>query len=181
MPTQLKQAPERRRARSGPQEKARSRERRISFWLGAVLIGSTILAYLPALGGGFIWDDPDYVTNNHQLRSAEGLWEIWTNVKSIPQWYPLVHTSYWIEYHLWGLAPLGYHLVNVLLHAGGALLLWKLLKKLNVPGAWLAAAIFALHPVHVESVAWVTERKNTLSAFLYFGAAFAYLRTNFGE
>jgi tetratricopeptide (TPR) repeat protein len=181
MAAQLKQAPARRRARSGPLEKARARERSISLLLGAVLVVATVVAYWPALKGGFIWDDPDYITNNHQLRSAEGLWEIWTNTRSIPQWYPLVHTTYWIEYHLWGLAPLGYHLVNVLLHAGGALLLWKLLKKLQVPGAWLAAAIFALHPVHVESVAWVTERKNTLSAFLYFSAALAYLRTKFGE
>ncbi len=158
-----------------------SRERSKSLLLGLILFVATIAAYLPALKGGFIWDDPDYVTNNHALRSAEGLWDIWTNPRSIPQWYPLVHTSYWIEYHLWGLDPFGYHLVNVLLHAGGALLLWKLLTKLKVPGAWLAAAIFALHPIHVESVAWVTERKNTLSAFLYFSAALAYLRTAFGE
>jgi tetratricopeptide (TPR) repeat protein len=181
MAAQLKQAPKRQRARGEHGTRASSRERSTSLWLGSILFVATIIAYIPALKGGFIWDDPDYVTNNHALRSAEGLWDIWTNPRSIPQWYPLVHTSYWIEYHLWGLNPFGYHLVNVLLHAGGALLLWKLLKKLNVPGAWLAAAVFALHPIHVESVAWVTERKNTLSAFLYFGAALAYLRTIFAE
>ena len=131
--------------------------------------------------GGFIWDDPDYMVNNHARASAEGLWDIWTNIRSIPQWYPLVHTSYWIEYHLWGLNPFGYHLVNVLLHAGGAVLLWKLLKKLNVSAACSPRRSSRWHPLHVESVAWVTERKNTLSAFLYFAAVLAYLRTIFAE
>jgi tetratricopeptide (TPR) repeat protein len=157
------------------------RERRTNWLLGAILVIATIVVYAPAIGGGFIWDDPDYIVNNYALRNIQGLWDIWTNIRSIPQWYPLVHTTYWIEYHIWGLWPAGYHIVNVLLHAAGALLLWKLLRKLNVPGAWLAAAIFALHPIHVESVAWVTERKNTLSAFLYFAAALAYLKTSFGS
>ncbi len=132
-------------------------------------------AYLPALGGGFIWDDDYYVRNNPTLRSLDGLRRIWFEIGATPQYYPMVHSTYWIEYRLWGLEPMGYHAVNIALHAVAALLLWRILTFLHVPGAWAAAAIFALHPVHVESVAWITERKNVLSAVFYFGAALAYL------
>ncbi|HME87928.1 MAG TPA: tetratricopeptide repeat protein [Chthoniobacterales bacterium] len=135
-----------------------------------------ILAYLPVLRAGFIWDDDDYVTNNSTLVDLSGLGKIWFKIGATPQYYPLVHTTFWVEYHLWGLNPLGYHLVNVCLHVLSAILLWRLLLRLNVPGAWLASAIFALHPVHVESVAWITERKNVLSALFYLAAALFYLR-----
>ncbi len=142
----------------------------------AVIIIATIVVYLPAIRGGFIWDDPDYVINNHTLRDLSGLLEMWTRPMSLPQWYPMVHTSFWIEYHLWGLSAAGYHLTNVLLHIVAALLLWRLLGMLEVPGSWLAAAIFALHPIEVESVAWITERKNVLSGGFYLLSLLAYLR-----
>ena len=146
-------------------------------WLWAVLlVALTFLAYQPVWHAGFIWDDDDYVTANTTLRSSHGLWRIWFEPGATHQYYPLVHTSFWIEYHLWGLNPLGYHLVNVWLHAANAVLVWRLLRKLGVRGAWLAAAIFAVHPVSVESVAWVTERKNVLSGFFYLTALLAYLR-----
>ena len=144
--------------------------------LGALFVALVLVVYLPALGGGFSWDDDAYVTNNVTLRSMHGLSQIWGRLTATPQYYPLVFTSFWLEYHLWGLNPLGYHIVNVLLHALAALLLWRVLVRLQLPGAWLAAGIFALHPVAVESVAWVTERKNVLSAVFYFAAALAYLR-----
>jgi hypothetical protein len=140
-----------------------------------LIIVVTLLAYIPAIRGGFIWDDPEHVTHNPTLRDLPGLVRIWTDLHSLPQWYPLVHTTFWIEHHLWGANPLGYHLVNVLLHIGVAMLLWRVLVVLEVPGAWLAAAIFALHPVHVESVAWITERKNVLSGVFYFAAMLTYL------
>jgi hypothetical protein len=146
-------------------------------WIGAAVIAlATLLAYIPAIRGGFIWDDPDHVINNPTLRNFSGLVEMWTNPHSLPQWYPLVHTTFWVEYHVWRLDPLGYHVVNVLMHIGVALLLWRVLLVLEVPGAWFAGAIFALHPVHVESVAWITERKNVLSGALYFLAFLSYLK-----
>src|SRR5438874_11081524 len=89
---------------------------------GSLLTIATIVAYLPAIRAGFIWDDPDYVVNNMNLRSAHGLFDTWFSPLSLPQYYPLVHTTFWLEYHLWGLDPLGYHLVNVLLHSSSALL-----------------------------------------------------------
>src|SRR5262245_56878509 len=134
----------------------------------AAIVALTMVAYLGALShAGFVWDDDMYVVNNPALRTLSGLAGIWLEPRSLPQYYPLVHTTFWVEFHLWGLHPLGYHLVNLLLHTGSALLLWSVLRRLAVPGAWLAAAVFAVHPVHVESVAWITERKNVLSALLY--------------
>ncbi|HKQ47074.1 MAG TPA: tetratricopeptide repeat protein [Phycisphaerae bacterium] len=146
-----------------------------AFCIGLIVV-ATMAAYLPVSRAGFIWDDDDYVTRNPTLRSAEGLRQIWTDTKATPQYYPLAFTSFWIEYHLWGLAPLGYHIVNVLLHAGCAILIWRLLLLLGVPGALLAAMLFAVHPLHVESVAWITERKNVLSGLFYLAATLAYLR-----
>ncbi len=147
------------------------------IWPGAALIVAAVfVAYLPALDAGFIWDDEDYVTHNPEIRTAEGLWSIWSEPSSLPQYYPLVHTTYWIEYHLWELDPFGYHLVNIVLHAAGCVLLFAVLRCLGIPLAFLVAAVFALHPVHVESVAWVTERKNVLAGFFYFLALLAWLR-----
>jgi protein O-mannosyl-transferase len=138
----------------------------------------TLLAYTPALAAGYIWDDDFYVTANPTLRDLAGLRSIWLVPTSIPQYYPLVHTTFWIEYQLWELDPLGYHLVNVLLHVGASLLLARLLIAAGFSRgvAWFTAAVFALHPVHVESVAWITERKNTLSGLCYIAAFLAYVR-----
>ena len=153
---------------------ARPRWRRA--WAAIALVAITVVAYLPALRAGFIWDDPDYVINNANLRSLDGLRQIWLVPRSLPQYYPMVHTTFWAEFQLWDLSAPGYHAVNIALHATSAVLLWLLLRKLDVPGAWLAVAIFAVHPVHVESVAWVTERKNVLSLSFYLGAFLAYAK-----
>lgn len=150
--------------------------RRRPWWGAAVVLLMLAAAYLPAMRGGYIWDDDAYVTDNACLKNLAGLRRIWTEIGATPQYYPLVHTTFWVEHQLWGLRPLGYHVTNVMLHALTALLLWRILRRLDVPGAGLAAAIFALHPVHVESVAWITERKNTLSGLLYMLALWSYLR-----
>lgn len=143
----------------------------------ALLIAALVLvAYLPALRAGYVWDDDYHVTRNEALRTPGGLFRIWTDTAATPQYYPLTHTSFWIDYRLFGLDPRGYHAVNVLLHALVALLFWRLLLLLEVPGAWLAAALFAVHPVHVESVAWISERKNVLAGAFYLGAAICFLR-----
>ncbi len=138
--------------------------------LSALLVAGVILTYMPTLFCGFIWDDDSYLLNNALIRSWEGLLTIWTQPRSVPQWYPMVFTTFGVEYQLWGLRPAGFHALNVLLHAGSAVLLWRLLVRLDVPGAFLAACLWAVHPVNVESVAWITERKNTLSAVLYVSA-----------
>jgi Flp pilus assembly protein TadD len=139
--------------------------RTLPVWQGGLIVLLVFLAYLPALHGGFIWDDYGYVTNNPLLTAPDGLRRIWFSLDVPAQYFPLTYTTFRIEYAFWGLNPAGYHWVNILLHAMNALLVWRLLKRLSVPGAWLAAAIFALHPVQVESVAWITELKSVLSLF----------------
>ena len=145
--------------------------------IGIGILAATFACYLPATQCDYIWDDDDYVIENSTLRSTEGLKQIWSQVGATPQYYPMVHTTYWIEYQLWGLHPTGYHVVNILLHGINAILIWKLLQFLQIPGSLLAGLLFALHPVHVESVAWITERKNTLSGLFYLLSAWCFLRT----
>lgn len=148
----------------------------LPFVAAIALVLLVACAYVPVYSAGFIWDDDDYVTKNKELRTSLGLRNIWFDTRATPQYYPLVHTTFWIEYQLWGLDARGYHVVNVLIHVGTALLLWRLLAAWRVPGSWWIAAVFALHPVHVESVAWVTERKNVLSGLFYMLAAHCYTR-----
>lgn len=134
----------------------------------------TIGAYFPVLKANFIWDDDQFLTQNPVLVEPGGFRDIWLKPGATFQYYPLLYTSFLIEHRLWGLNPVGYHVNNILLHGLSAILLWVFLKKINMPGAWFAAALFALHPVHVESVAWVSERKNTLSGLFFFLALGAY-------
>jgi tetratricopeptide (TPR) repeat protein len=141
----------------------------------ALLVLATVIAYVPAMRGGFVWDDDLYIVENRLLEEPSGLARIWTG-REIHQYYPLTFTTFWIERRLWGLDPLGYHAVNVALHAGSAVVIGGILSRLAVPGSWFVAALFALHPVHVESVAWVMERKNVLSGLFYLLAMACYLR-----
>jgi tetratricopeptide (TPR) repeat protein len=143
---------------------------------GLLLFAVTVLAYQKAWQAGFIWDDDLYVTQNELLTAPNGLSRIWFSLDSPSQYFPLTYTSFRLEYALWGLHPAGYHWVNILLHAANALLVWRLLRALQVPGARLAAALFALHPVQVESVAWISERKNVLMGFFFLLALLAWTR-----
>src|SRR5213594_3976501 len=140
-----------------------------------LLAALTIFAYRPAWNGGLLWDDDVYITNNELLTAPDGWQRIWFSLDSPSQYFPLTYSTFRIEHALWGLNPTGYHWVNLLLHVANALLVWAVLARLKVPGAWLAAAVFALHPVQVESVAWISERKNVLMAFFFLLTLLAWI------
>src|SRR6266513_5293332 len=145
-----------------------------------ILAVVTILAYQPAWHGGLLWDD-DNCTTPPELRSLDGLRRIWFVPRTIAQYYPLLFSSYWLQQRLWGDSTTGYHLVNLLLHIGCVVLVLKILRFLRIPGAELAAIIFALHPVNVETVAWISERKNTLSGLFGLAATFWYFKFDEGR
>ena len=138
------------------------------------LLVVTLAAYHPAWHGGVLWDDNHHLTRG-ELQPLAGLWRIWFDVGATQQYYPVVHSAFWLMHALWGDHTLGYHLVNIVLHVSSACLVAVILRRLAIPGAFLAALIFAVHPVQVESVAWITELKNTLSGVCYLAAALTYL------
>ena len=140
-----------------------------------ILAVVTMLAYQPAWHGGLLWDD-DNCSTPSELRSLDGLRRIWFQPRATAQYYPLLYSSYWIQQRLLGDSTTGYHLVNLLLHIGCVVLVLKILRFLRVPGAELAAMIFALHPVNVETVAWIAERKNALSGIFALAATLFYLK-----
>src|SRR5438045_4038708 len=142
-----------------------SRARALIF--AVVLAAVTIFAYRPAWHGGFLWDDDECISNNDLLTAPHGWQLIWFSLDSPSQYFPFTYSTFRIEHALWGLNTTGYHWVNLLLHVGNALLVWAVLARLGVPGSWLAAASSALHAVQVESVAWITERKNVLMGFFF--------------
>jgi tetratricopeptide (TPR) repeat protein len=153
----------------------RSLRQRDWLW-GFVLIGLVCLAYARVFNAGFIWDDESHLTRNPCIVGPLGLKEVWTSARAV--YYPLVLTTFWTVHKFAGLSPWPYHLLNVFLHAGSAVLLWQVLRQLNVRGAWLGAALWALHPVMVQSVAWVTELKNTQSGFFYLLSIFCFLKAD---
>jgi Tfp pilus assembly protein PilF len=142
--------------------------------LGLALAAAIALTYVPIWWAGYIWDDDAMVTTNTNLLSWHGLTLIWTT--SAADICPLTLTTLWFEHALWGLTPLPYHLVNVLMQIGAAVVLWRVLRELRLPGAWLGAALWALHPVQVESVAWIAEAKNTESGLFFLLSIFFFLR-----
>ena len=160
---------------NGPPDLQRlSRQRE---WLWAFLLIALVFAsYARVFNAGFIWDDESHLTRNPCIVGPLGLKEVWTSTRAV--YYPLVLTTFWIVHKFVGLSPWPYHLLNVLLHAGSAVLLWRILRQLNVRGAWLGAALWALHPVMVQSVAWITELKNTQSGLFYLLSIFCFLKSD---
>ena len=156
-------------------ERIPARPRCQEWVLGLFLMAATMIAYLPMWHAGFIWDDDVLLTANPLIKSPHGWYQLWFTTKT-PDYFPVMSSSFWVEWRLWGMNAVGYHIVNVLLHATNAILLWRLLARLNIPGARLAAAIFALHPVNVESVAWIAELKNTLSLVFFVLSLLWYLK-----
>lgn len=158
------------------------REPRFSvFWAWPCLLAATLACYWPALNGGIVWDDQAHVTRP-DLRTLDGLRRIWFELGATQQYYPVIHSAFWVEHRLWGDHTLGYHLLNAVLHATSALLLVVLLRRLwsgraaATAGACYAGLLFAVHPVYVESVAWISEQKNTLSTVFYLSSALLYLK-----
>jgi protein O-mannosyl-transferase len=150
------------------------RGRRI--WEGALLVCVTVAAYLPALKGGFIWDDDTFLTQNRLIRAGDGLYRFWCTTQA-PDYFPVTYTPLWFEWRLWGMHAAGYHAANLALHIAGALLLWAVLRRLRMPGAYVAAFIFAVHPVNVESVAWITQRKNLMALVFFLATTWSFLKT----
>ena len=135
----------------------------------------TLAAYLPAIRGDFVVSEDQVLTASPQIRSADGLVRFWTSTDT-DQYQPLMYTSLWLEWRIWGMNAWGYRLTNVILHTVNAILVWMVLARIGVRGALAVAAIFALHPINVESVAWIYERKNVLSGLFFFLTLLAMLR-----
>ena len=144
--------------------------------MGSVAVGLlAVVVFIPAFSAAFLWDDTIIIDFHDQVRGFSDIWFNPRLIESEAHYWPLVYTTFWVEHMLWGLDPVGYHVVNVVLHAANSMLVLALLRRLGMPGAWVAAAVFAVHPMHVDSVVWAIERKDVLSALFYLLSALAYL------
>jgi tetratricopeptide (TPR) repeat protein len=146
-----------------------------SWMLALILLAVTCIAYIPAIRGGFVWDDAELITHNPLIKDGNGLQKFWFTTESL-DYYPLTSTLFWLEWRLWRGNPMGFHVVNIILHAANAILVWLILRRLGIPGAWLAALVFAIHPVNAATVAWISEHKNTLSMLFFATAILLYLK-----
>jgi len=144
-------------------------------WAGVLLAALTLFAYLPILRAGFIWDDDTFLTQNPLIKAADGLRRFWATTDATDYW-PVTSTTLWAEWRLWGMHAAGYHATNLLLHLAECLLLWRILARLRLPGAFLAALLFAVHPVNVESVAWIAQRKNLVAMLFFLGSIYCFIK-----
>jgi tetratricopeptide (TPR) repeat protein len=142
-----------------------------------VLVGVAVLAYLPAINGGFVWDDDATLTNNPLIKASGGLFRFWCTTEPKDYW-PVTYSALWLEWRLWGMHALGYHATNLTLHVVESVLLWAILRRLRIPGALLAAFIFAVHPVNVESVAWIAQQKTLLAMLFFLASIYCFLMTD---
>ncbi len=165
--------------KSRSERQARVAPAKFTLWrqtaLTAAIVIAVVVVYLPALRGDFVWDDFLLITGNPLLQNFSGLVEIWSGGRTA-DYFPLTNTVFWIEHYLFGVNATGYHAVNILLQIANALLVWRLLTRLNIPGAWLAGLIFGIHPVHVASVAWISELKNLLAMFFALLSVLCFLK-----
>ncbi len=134
----------------------------------AIIVLACLWIYSPAYHGDWLWDDDQLITANPVVQSGslQGLSKLWFNPDGA-DFFPLSYTALWAQWPFFNNQPTGYHVTTIVLHLIGSLLLWALLDRMRIPGAWLSSLIFAIHPVAVESVAWVSETKNTLSLPLF--------------
>ena len=145
-------------------------------WLPAlVLVVVTFAVYFPVIRGGFVFDDDTLITGNPMVKASDGLYRFWLTTEA-RDYYPMTGSLYWLEWRWWGQRAAGYHVLNVVLHAANVVLLWMILQRLKIPGAWLAALVFAIHPVNVATAAWISEQKNTLSMLFAAVAVLLWLR-----
>ena len=144
-------------------------------WGCALIVLLTLITYIPAMRGGFVFDDYALLVNDPLIKVSDGLQRFWFTTEAT-EYYPLSWSLWWAEWRLWGDHAIGYHVANVLLHSANAILVWIILRHLKIPGALVAGLVFALHPVNVATVAWITEQKNTMSMFFYAVAILSYLR-----
>ena len=147
-------------------------------WAGAaLLIVLAVMAVAPSLGGDFLWDDSYWLWSSQLTPHPDGIVRAWTEGDRY-DFLPLTSSAFWIEWRLFHHHATGYRIVNAVLHGLSAFFLWRLLRKLPLRGAFVAAALFACHPVAVASVAWITELKNTLSGVFFFASMLAYLHAD---
>ncbi len=170
------------RKKSSPQHSSQIRPGTFAspaLWLGvlagvALIALAAFFAYLPSLSGGFVLDDNKLLTDNRYIKAADGLYHFWCTT-AVADYWPVSNTSLWLEWRLWGMNSTGYHVTNLILHIAASLLIWIILRKLAIPGAFLAAMLFAVHPVNVESVAWISSRKNLLAMLFFLLSILCYL------
>lgn len=149
---------------------------RLGLWAGvALIVIASFIAYFPSINGGFIWDDDGLLTENNIIKATNGLYRFWCSTEPFDYW-PLTNTSLWMEWRMWEMYPAGYHVSNLIMHIIESLLIWVILRKMSIPGAFLAAVIFVVHPVNVESVAWISQRKNTMAMLFILLSILWYLK-----